>query len=448
MDSIIIKDERIVTYFNANPALNVEKILNSVIDMLEKTNNELSEDLSAKMISNIANQIKVMDGKLENVTNHTQNITNIISILQKQKDTILEDIRMIIKNNKHDNTKEITTVLKENNQLVITNMKDKLLTITNPDLREKIQSDLSKSLENVKRDIDKLLQQNIHDENIYEKLLENKYQSICTELKSHIQESIINRFVSIQEYIDKQNSSCVTNIGKNSENKLEPLLNQCFPDAEIENTSGKTGQGDFIIRRNSSSRGIATKVMVENKCYSKNVPLQEVEKFIRDIENLKCHGVFFSQISGIATKRHLDINFHGSNILVYAHNVNYNKDLMYNTVQLIDIISSRIDLKSSNMNISKEHLEDIKEELFTFMNKQKNLLDTAKKMHKDMIKQIEDLEFPALSNLLNISGAAAQESACMCEKCGKPFKNKYSLGSHRKGCKGKQNLNPTLIVNA
>ena len=88
------------------------------------------------------------------------------------------------------------------------------------------------------------------------------------ELKSHIQESIINRFVSIQEYIDKQNSSCVTNIGKNSENKLEPLLNQCFPDAEIENTSGKTGQGDFIIRRNSSSRGIATKVMVENKCYS------------------------------------------------------------------------------------------------------------------------------------------------------------------------------------
>ncbi len=449
MSVITLADERIITYFNANPALNAEKIMNMVIDMLENINNDFTQNLSAKMIANMANQIKLLDGKLDQVSTHTQNITNIISILQSQKESLLGDIRMVMKNNTSDYTKEISSIVKENNTLFITTMKDKLLTITNPDLREKIQSDISKSLESVKRDVDKLLQQKINDASIYEKVLHGKYESICTELKSHIQDSIVPRFVSIQEYVDKQNSSCVTNIGKNSENKLEPLLNECFPDAEIENTSGKTGQGDFIIRRNPSSRGIATKVMVENKCYSKNVPAQEVEKFIRDIENLKCHGIFLSQISRIATKRHLDINFHGGNILVYAHNVNYNKDMMYNMVQLIDIISSRVDLKSSNMNISKEILEDIKAELLDFLLKQKNLLDAAKKMHKDMIKQIEDLEFPSLSNLLNISGASAQESACMCDKCGKTFKNKYSLGSHKKGCKGKNiSSQETIFINS
>ena len=81
--------------------------------------------------------------------------------------------------------------------------------------------------------------------------------------------------------------------------------------------------------------------------------------------------------------------------------------------------------------------------------KQKNLLDAAKKMHKDMIKQIEELEFPSLSNLLNISGASAQESACMCAKCGKTFKNKYSLGSHKKGCKGKNiSSQETIFINS
>ena len=50
-----------------------------VIDMLENINNDFTQNLSAKMIANMANQIKLLDGKLDQVSTHTQNITNIIS---------------------------------------------------------------------------------------------------------------------------------------------------------------------------------------------------------------------------------------------------------------------------------------------------------------------------------------------------------------------------------
>ena len=446
MSIITLTDERIVTYFDNNPSLSPEKVMNMVIDMLENINNDFTESLSAKMISNIANQVKILDSKIENVNSQTQNITSVMTLLQNQKESMIADIRMVLQNNNNDYTKDVTTIIKENNGLFISNMQDKLTTITNPDLREKIQSDVSKCIETIKNDTTELLNNNEKDGSVYETLLISKYDSMCKELKTHIQDNIVPRFDGIQQYVDKQNSSCVTNIGKNSENKLEPLLNICFPDAEIENTTGKTGQGDFIIRRNMTTNVIATKVMVENKCYTNNVPAAEVEKFIGDIESNNCHGVFFSQNSGISTKRHFDIDFHGGNILVYLHNVNYDTDMIYNSVQMIDIISSRVDLKSVNMNISKDVMDNIKEELLNFIAKQKLLIESVKKTQKDVIKQIECLDFPCLSNLLNISDASSKKASCMCPKCGEMFKNNYSLGSHKKGCRGKKSTKENNIL--
>ena len=52
---------------------------------------------------------------------------------------------MVMKNNSNDYTKDMAGIVKENNTLFISTMKDKLLTITNPDLREKIQNDMTKN---------------------------------------------------------------------------------------------------------------------------------------------------------------------------------------------------------------------------------------------------------------------------------------------------------------
>ena len=85
MSSITLNDERIVTYFANNPTLDPEKVMNMVIDMLENIKNDYTENLSATMISNIANQVKLLDSKIEKVDIQTQNITSVINMLQNQK---------------------------------------------------------------------------------------------------------------------------------------------------------------------------------------------------------------------------------------------------------------------------------------------------------------------------------------------------------------------------
>ena len=171
MSIITLTDERIVTYFDNNPSLSPEKVMNMVIDMLENINNDFTESLSAKMISNIANQVKMLDSKLENVNSQTQNITSVMTLLQNQKESMITDIRMVLKNNNNDYTKDVNAIIKENNGLFISNMQDKLTTITNPDLREKIQSDMNKCIETIKNDTTKLLNNNEKDGSVYEKLV-------------------------------------------------------------------------------------------------------------------------------------------------------------------------------------------------------------------------------------------------------------------------------------
>ena len=281
MNNIIISDQRIIAYFKQHPNLNAVKLINMFIDLLENINTDLKANLSTQMIANLSEQIKVLDNKVGTINNQNQAINNMLTILQNQKDSIVSDFSLLLKNSEHDNTKTISSIIKDNQDSFISKTKDNLLTITNPDLREKINMDFNKFFTELKKE--KL------DLNTCEKMMNDKIRFLI----KHVND----KFIKIDSYVEKQTTECVTNIGKNSENKLEPLLNQCFPDAEIENTSGQTGQGDFIIHRNAKNSSVCPKVMVENKCYSKNVPAHEVEKFIRDIENLKCHGVFFSQNS-------------------------------------------------------------------------------------------------------------------------------------------------------
>ena len=77
--------------------------------------------------------------------------------------------------------------------------------------------------------------------------------------------------------------------GQFGENQLETVLNQLYPTGEILNTTGTPASCDFRVNR----QDLPT-ILFETKNYDRNVTIDEVKKFIRDIDQQKCHGIFLS----------------------------------------------------------------------------------------------------------------------------------------------------------
>ena len=107
------------------------------------------------------------------------------------------------------------------------------------------------------------------------------------------QDKIMNE---LSEFLGKYKNSSYK--GQFGENQLETVLNQLFPSAEVINSTGIKASCDFRINRTNQPT-----ILVETKNYDRNVTLDEVKKFIRDIEEQKCHGIFLSQHSGITSKQ-------------------------------------------------------------------------------------------------------------------------------------------------
>jgi len=219
---------------------------------------------------------------------------------------------------------------------------------------------------------------------------------------------------------------------------LETVLNKMFPTADVTNTTATKASGDFMIRRDD--RPV---IMIENKNYERNVNIDEVKKFLRDVTENHCSGIMMSQFSGIASKPNGFIELHDSNVLIYLHNVDYSSDKIKMAVDIIDNLSAKLETiatqeEQTGIIIKKEVLDRINEQFQNFMNQKEILLNTTREYHKKMIVQIEDMKLPDLSLFLNDKYASIQNQQFLCDVCSMAFTNKRSLASHKKMHKNKQ----------
>lgn len=390
-----IRNKRILSFFEQRPDMDIESTILKFIDIMESLNENMNKTLTNTTVIEILDNIKSMrDDKND----------NLLKYMMEIKRGLNEDIRMIMSNS----------------------MNEKL----EPTLREKLKEQQSNLVENFSGKLEHLLENKISV--LKESATANREIISC-------QNDTLNMLLKRFENSSKK--------GKISENLLNNVLGEVYPLAEIQDVGKTKETGDIMLIRKDKE-----KILIENKDWTRPIINSEVQKFLRDVEIQKCHGIFLSQNVGICSKDNYEINILENNkIVVYVHNVNYDPDKIKTGIDMIDSISEiikEIDILENKKNnnkiedytISKELTEYINAEYQNYQLHKEKRIKMAKDYVANFIKQEEEFNFSSLEKFL-ASKYSSQNSKNICKYCGYVGKKTQSLSAHMRGCtKYKANL--------
>ena len=448
---ITINNKRIYDYYKANTNVNVESINLILLDFMEQLGNDMTKVLSNSVFGEILGNVKEIKQQV-NLFND-----NIGIKLQQHNKDFIETTKLVIGASSSENTDKITQLLNRNTDSFIERINFNIPK-TQDETNKKIQDNFVVFQKTINEDIKTYLSQNNSETSFKEFIasldskitamqqpiytfISSNQEQINTKLNSLRDESVVNKSANdkvmsdLNDFLTKYKTSSQFK-GQCSENMLGNVLNKMYPTAEVINTTALKASGDFILKRTDKQT-----ILLENKNYEANVNLDEIKKFLRDVNEQKTHAIMMSQYSGIVSKPNGFIEINDGKVIIYLHNVDYSSDKIKMAIDVIDILSERLE-EISNVEemdghiIKKDVLDKINDQFQLFLNQKEIVLTTIKEMNKKLTNQIEDMKIPDLSLFLNEKYASIQNQQFTCEFCNLPFQNKRSLAAHKKIHKG------------
>lgn len=460
--TITIKNKKIYDFYTSNPTINIEAMNLLLIKFIEELGTDMSKMLTNTIQGEILNNVKEIRNELSTIGN------NISLKVQEYNKQFIENIKLIMSVSSNENTEKIALLINKTMDSLI-----ERLSFTLPNIQEetnkKIQDNLDRFQKLINDDIRNFLYNNHSDKNLKEFIstLEHKMQISQQPIFSIInsnQELIKNNIHSLKE--DYTNIQSVNNKlygelneflsryksssqykGQVSEFVMEELVNRLYPTGEIVNTSSQTACCDLLLKRENKP-----KILFENKNYKRNVDVDEIKKFLRDIAENKCCGIMISQHSGIVGKPDYFIELHDGNVIVYLHNVEYSGEKIKMAVDIIDNLYDKLITITSKetlqgITIKKECLDKINDEYQFFISQKETICNTVRDMSKKLLSHLDDLKMPELSEYLKDKYASVQNQEFVCDVCNTAFSNKRALASHKKLHKSKkEQVTPQNIV--
>lgn len=471
--AITLNNEKIWRFFKErHPTLHIEDCMSLFIDLIEKLTENMNTTLHSSMFMNLFENVKQLQTQLDGMSRaQSEQSTGLAIKLAEFKRDYIEDVKLILSTNVSD---KIAPLIREQNSMLM----DKTNILLN-DILPKSNDQLSKQLSGAIRDMQKTIVDDTHkyfsgstvspqslqefittldtklssslqmsqaqtEKRIDTSIREIKASSdanlgVIKELSSANQQVTCALTQSVSEVLKKMENSSAK--GKISENILFNTLVSLFPCAQIDSVGTTKETGDIIITRKDRPR-----ILVENKNWDKNVVQEEVKKFLHDVEQQNCCGLFLAQNYGIANKEDFEINIHNGNVLVYIHQAKNDPDKIKVAISIIDHLKMRLDEMSCDKlsldvdTIGKERLDNINQEYQAFVAQKLAMIRYVRDFQTKLCKMIEDVRLPSLEEHLS-SRYATSSSKYVCQFC-ETFqaKNQQALSAHHRGCAKKKQI--------
>ena len=409
-------NEKIITFYKNHPSISFEQSNLFLIELLEKFTD--NDNVSIKIISQMLERLKSMEDNLQR-----QEGAMSLKMLE-MKDKYMEDIKMILSNNVSE---KFSPLLQNYNQQLLD--KTQILFQTLPDKIKELQNFIESETKNQLQN--QAINQNQQQTQIDLSQIEQRFAQTQREIEAgfkQVTDISTQNQQSVTDLLGKMNNS--SHKGKISENLLFSILQNLYPSANVEFVGTTKETGDFILERKNKSR-----ILIENKDYSRSVPTEEIVKFIRDCEIQSSCGLFISSNSGICGKDSYEVQVNNGNVLVYIQFCNNDSDKVKIGIDIIDHFKEMLDRLdvSDNDSISKEVVKDINDEYKIWASNRSSMLKTIKEFHESMKKQLDAMSIPTLEKYLSLHFTPVS-TMMACEHCGFSCKNKQALSAHQRGC--------------
>ena len=445
--SLQITNKRVIDFYKKNKNISFEEVNIFIVDMLEKI---LQSDHSPNLMNEMNKTLLCLQSKMETMTqdiskiqNDTQN--NLILKMMEMKDLYIEQLKSALTNNVSE---KIQPILKEHTGTFMDKTK-LLLNELIPKNQEHMKTELKESLQRFETSIMKE-KYNPQELSTFIHNLETKFNQSVVETNDKLirnENKLENGFKEMRELTstNQQNMSIILNKmenssskGKMSENILYHILQGLYPTATIDSVGTQKETGDVMFSRRDKHT-----ILIENKNWDKNVVQSEVQKFIRDCDTQQCSGLFLSQNCGICNKDNFEIDIHDGNVLLYIHNVNYDKEIIKVGIDIIDHFKMNLDKINDKVDVNtikKDVLDNIHREYNNYRLQKDTLQKMIKETQTKLLKQVDELKMPDLENYLSMYYSFSS-GKFTCQYCGFVSEKKAGLSAHERGCKTKKEMN-------
>ena len=458
MENLTITDKTVIAFFNENPNLDVNNIMHVFIDILKQLSTNLSSKIDTTVTTQILSIVSELKGELYKLN------ADISMRLNDAKREYITDIKELFSHSELSTHDKIGHVLEKSNEALLnktTLLMSEIIPKSNDKNYASIESFIKQFFGSISEDTKTLLKMNSADKTDglakdIDKNISKMFSIIQDSLFNAIQASESRTFTNIQQI--HENILCQKQIQENlstelavflnkyknnssikgavSENELYTLLQYAFPTDYVRNTSTETAACDFCLTRKDKS---LPTIYFENKDYSTTVDSTEVEKFQRDLQERKAHGIFISQHSPIVFKSNFQIDFIENRIHLYIPNAGYDVEKIKLAVGLIDSLSIKLNLMISEANddcyeLSLEDFENLKQEYLEFAQAKLCVLECIKTMTKQLTTKLDAIQLPTLRRI-TVGNTETPKPNFVCEIC-----NVYSgsskavIAGHRRKC--------------
>jgi len=441
--SMTINNKRIHEYYKKNPSIDFETMNLILLDFMDKITHDMSKVLQNTLHGQLLQEVKEIKGQLSLFQD------TFVGKISEANKSFLETLKLVLSMNSSD----VIQLLQKHSESFVDKM-NSLLPKTQEETQRKIQDQLALLQKTIQCDFQQFMIQSKPESNLNEfitsfdlklsmlqqpifQLIQSNQEQVSSKLASVKDDLLVNKttndrlYSEMSEFLHKYKASSQFK-GQYSEHMLETILTEMFPTASIENTTSQTASGDFMIHRED-----LPDILIENKNYERNVDLDEIKKFIRDVNHKECSGIMMSQLSGIVSKPNFFIEIHNGKVLIYLHKVFFSKEQIKTAIDVIDHLSSRLSTIVSSetengINIKKDVLDKINDEVQLFVKNKEMLATTIKESSRRMLLQVEELQLPSLTLFLNDKYASVQNQAFVCDVCNHSFPTKKGLAMHKK----------------